>query len=66
MYQMFLTKDMTETVLFVTHRMSAVTLADRVLFLQAGKVAGLAPHTELLQTDPAYRELYQLQKEAYQ
>lgn len=65
MYQTFLTKDQLQTVLFVTHRMSSVTLADRVLFLQAGKISGLASHEQLLQDNKDYRELYELQKNAY-
>lgn len=45
--------------------MSAVHLADRVLFLKNGTIAGFAPHAQLLRTDQTYRELYQLQKDAY-
>ncbi len=63
--KLFLTKDQLQTVLFVTHRMSSVTLADRVLFLQAGKISGLASHEQLLQDNKDYRELYELQKNAY-
>ena len=65
MYQEFLAADTGQTILFVTHRMSAVHLADRVLFLKNGTIAGFAPHAQLLRTDQTYRELYQLQKDAY-
>ena len=34
MYQEFLATDTGQTILFVTHRMSAVHLADRVLFFE--------------------------------
>ncbi len=65
MYQEFLAADTGQTILFVTHRMSAVHLAGRVLFLKNGTIAGFAPHAQLLQSDQTYRELYQLQKDAY-
>jgi ABC-type multidrug transport system fused ATPase/permease subunit len=41
----------------VAHRVSTIRLADRVLFLDAGRVAALGPHDELLATVPAYAAL---------
>ncbi|USS88257.1 ABC transporter ATP-binding protein/permease [Fructilactobacillus hinvesii] len=65
-YQTFLQQNRHKTVFFVTHRLSAVQYADRVLMLQNGRVTGFASHAELLQTNPEYAELYNLQKAAYQ
>ena len=63
MYQEFLAADTGQTILFVTHRMSAVHLADRVLFFEKWYYCWfLHPHAQLLRTDQTYRELYQLQK----
>jgi ATP-binding cassette, subfamily B, bacterial len=45
------------TTVVVAHRVSTIRLADRVLFLEAGRVAALGPHDELLATDPAYAAL---------
>ena len=42
-YQHFAELSQNKTVLFVTHRLSSVTMADKVLFLKAGKVLALRP-----------------------
>ncbi len=49
----------------MTHRLSAVRFADKVLFLDGGKVSGFDTHTNLLQINPKYKEMYDLQKNAY-
>jgi len=45
------------TVLMVAYRMSSVLLADEVVHLEAGRVAGRGTHAELLARDPGYAEL---------
>ena len=45
------------TTLIVAHRISTITLADRVLFLDGGRVAASGSHVELLATVPAYAAL---------
>jgi ATP-binding cassette subfamily B protein len=45
------------TTLVVAHRVSTIELADRVLFIDAGRVAGLGPHHELLRTHPGYARI---------
>lgn len=64
-YQRFLQTNQGKTIFFVTHRLSAVKFADRVLFLAQGKVAGFDTHEQLMQQNSAYREMYNLQKDAY-
>lgn len=64
-YQRFLKENDKKTICFVTHRLSAVRFADKVLFLDGGKVSGFDTHTNLLQTNPKYKEMYDLQKNAY-
>lgn len=64
-YQRFLKENDKKTIFFVTHRLSAVKFADKVLFLDGGKVSGFDTHTNLLQTNPKYKEMYDLQKNAY-
>ena len=44
------------TVLIVAHRVSTITLADRVAYLADGRLAGLGSHEELL-TIPAYEAM---------
>ena len=38
-------------------RPSTIALADDVVFLASGEVAGHAPHEQLLDSVPAYREI---------
>src|SRR4029450_11022932 len=51
------------TTLIVAHRISTITLADRVLFLDAGRVAASGSHADLLTTGPAYAALAQAYEE---
>ena len=45
------------TTLVVAHRVSTIELADRVLFIDRGRVAGLGSHHELLHTSEAYARI---------
>ncbi|WP_218004356.1 ABC transporter ATP-binding protein [Microtetraspora niveoalba] len=47
----------TTTVLVVAHRLSTVTLADRIVVLDAGTVQAVGTHAELVASDPLYAEL---------
>lgn len=64
-YQRFLAENEGKTIFFVTHRLSAVKFADKVLFLNQGKVAGFDTHKELMKSNLAYQDMYNLQKNAY-
>lgn len=50
-YQRFLKENDKKTIFFVTHRLSAVRFADKVLFLDSGKISGFDTHTNLLHTN---------------
>ena len=45
------------TVLVVAHRLSTVVDSDQIVVLEAGRVVGVGPHAELLDSTPLYREL---------
>ncbi|AHH17844.1 putative ABC transporter, ATP-binding/membrane protein [Nocardia nova SH22a] len=45
------------TVVLVGHRAATITLADTVVYLDAGRIVAHGPHDELSATVPGYREL---------
>lgn len=52
-------------VLIISHRFSAVRNADRVYFLQQGRLIEHGSHNELVASGGAYAELFKLQAAAY-
>lgn len=64
-YEKFLELTKGKTVFFVTHRLSTVKKADKVLVLKNGKTAGFGSHTDLMQNNAYYKELYDMQAASY-
>lgn len=52
------------TTLVIAHRLSTVMKADRILVIEAGRVAEVGSHDELLALGGSYRRLYDLQFQA--
>lgn len=55
-----------KTAIMITHRLGAVKLAHRILFMKNGKIVEDGTHEELLKRGGEYAELYRLQSQWYQ
>jgi ATP-binding cassette subfamily B protein len=51
--------------LLISHRFSTVRMADRILYLEGGRIAEEGSHAELIALGGAYARLYQLQAAQY-
>ncbi|MDT0328505.1 ABC transporter ATP-binding protein [Nocardiopsis lambiniae] len=53
------------TVVLITHRLASVRMADLIVVLDRGRVVALGSHAELMAREGVYRELWELQAQAY-
>lgn len=51
------------TTIIVTHRLSAIRLADRIIVVQEGEIESIGSHDDLLKTSPFYASLWQVTKD---
>ncbi|MFN0104383.1 MAG: ABC transporter ATP-binding protein [Bryobacteraceae bacterium] len=51
--------------IFISHRLSTVRMADRILLLSQGKIAEDGTHDELLETNGQYAKLFEIQASSY-
>ncbi len=54
-----------KTAIFISHRFSTVRLADRIFVIENGGILESGSHSELMEKDGRYAELFNLQAEAY-
>ena len=54
-----------KSAIFVTHRLTTVKMADKILLLDKGQQIALAPHGQLLRTNPMYKEMFEAQASKY-
>ncbi len=61
-------RDMSEgkTVLLISHRLGSARLADRIVFLNEGRIAEQGTHDDLMKLGGEYARLYSIQAEWYQ
>ncbi len=55
-----------KSAVIISHRFSTVRVADRILFLENGKLVEEGSHDRLIELDGRYAELYALQAKGYQ
>ncbi len=65
LYEHFAELSRGRTTLLVSHRFSTVRMAERIVFLEAGRVVEDGSHARLIAHDGRYAELYRLQAEHY-
>ena len=51
--------------LLISHRLSTVRMADRILVLENGKIAEQGPHEQLIKIGGGYAEMFELQAASY-
>lgn len=54
-----------KTCLFISHRLSSTVFADRIIYLESGKIVEEGTHKELMNLNGKYKELFVMQSENY-
>ena len=54
-----------KTVIFISHRLSTTRIADKIYMFDTGKLIEEGSHTELLEQDGKYAEMFRVQSEKY-
>ena len=65
MYNNMLEASEGRTVFFISHRLSSARIADRIYFLEHGRIVEQGSHDELMQLDGKYAEMFRLQARNY-
>jgi ATP-binding cassette subfamily B protein len=64
-FQLFDRLTQGKTVLYISHRMAAARMADRIVVMKAGEVAEIGTHQELMAKDGEYARMYKAQANWY-
>ena len=65
MYENIMESVVGKTVIFISHRMSACVLADRIVVLDHGRIVECGSHVDLMKSGGRYSELFRMQSEHY-
>ncbi len=66
MYEKFLELTQDKTVFFVTHRLSTVKKADKIIVLKNGLLHAFDNHENLMKNNEYYKEMYTMQASSYE
>lgn len=64
-YTKFLTMVESKTAIFISHRLSSTRFCDRIVVLKNGQIVEIGSHSELIEKNGYYSELYNLQAQFY-
>ena len=64
-YKQFIEMSHNKTAIIITHRLGSTQIADRVLVMDKGRIAGDGTHDSLMKTCEHYRNMYNAQAEWY-
>lgn len=65
LYESMMRRCRDRTVVFISHRLSSATLADRILVMDGGRIVEEGSHSELMETGGAYAKMFAMQAERY-
>lgn len=65
-YELFRDVTKGKSAIFITHRLGAAKIADKILVIDDGKVAEFGSHNELMEQDGIYAEMFNTQKGWYE
>lgn len=65
MYQKFSEMNGNRTVLFISHRLGSIKMADEIILLDNGKIECVGSHERLMKSSDKYAELYEKQRRLY-
>ena len=66
LYQSIMEVCADKTVIFISHRLSAACLADKIYLFEDGRISEQGSHEELMQLNGSYAEMFRKQAEHYQ
>jgi len=66
MYEAMMKACKNKSVVYISHRLSSAVLADRVCLMENGEIVESGTHTELLEKDGKYADMWRKQSEQYQ
>ncbi len=64
-FDLFASQSKDKTAIYISHRMSASLLADRIILLKNGKLCESGTHRELIEINGEYAELWNMQSQWY-